>query len=66
MCSKGRYEGIPVEHLYMLLDDIRSKIEGIQENGGILEKGYPLFHLVYQKIEVEQAINCSQIEKGVK
>ena len=58
----NRYEGVAIEHLYQILDDVRMHITGIKEHGNALENGHPLFCLVGQKIEVELAI--ANIKKG--
>ena len=52
----NRYEGVAIEHLYMMLDDVRRHIEGIKDHGNELERGHPMFCLVGQKIEIELAI----------
>ena len=59
----NRYEGTELPHLYMILDDIRTKMTGIKEHGNALENGHGLFCLVGQKIEVERAIAKA---KGMK
>ena len=51
-----RYEGISIEHLYMLLDDIRSKMRSIGRCNS-LERGYPYFQLLQQKLEIERLID---------
>lgn len=48
-----RLEDTPTEHLHMMWDDIRLKIEAIMEHGTKLEKGFEYFQWTRQKIEIE-------------
>ena len=52
-----RYEGVPAEHLEMILDDIRTKMQAAWEHGNALDKGYPYFQMLQQRLEVELAID---------
>ncbi len=56
-----RTENISIPHLEMWIDDLRHKIQAIEEHGNDLEKGHQLFQLVRQKLSLE--LDLAQLKK---
>ncbi|RLA58253.1 MAG: hypothetical protein DRQ78_12360 [Epsilonproteobacteria bacterium] len=56
-----RTENASIVHLEMWIDTIRQQIKAIEEHGNDLEKGYPVFQLVRQKLSLE--LDLAQLKK---